>query len=954
MTTRRRRRGVDDQGKSTWVVSFRPNHIQEENSGDGPDERLPERLFATDRYQSRRLNVYSSLEFLVAVKDILRGTPEMDRILVSCFGKLFELPIRRCSYSSVMIHALLARQLVTKKRYIAWPVFGGNPLRFSMVEFGRVTGLLCGEFEEGYVVDMKLKYKEEDYAYWDKLFDGRRDITIPDVVQIVTEDLTISRSRRLNLCLIIIIDGVLIASTQPARPTLKHVKRWGRESFYWTVSDMIPPKRIMGVCDDPTREFCTKLRQKTKKMTALPLTLYGNDDQKIIDCQSLPQHTGLNLVDVLEAEHHPELRFCFVFVLIVVLFWWVQLTVQSMMEIGPDKPDGWGEWDDEIDDRRVKYMVRLIEDGHKFKKSMWRGGDAAEDLYGHEKRKAANKRKSAAAAEEEYLSDEDTEEHKDIPETPIVKDVGENEDVDEVDVGIGNENLPAESEDVEAEDEEDVEDSVDEDEEEDEQEKGSGEMDVEMEGMSSEEPPEVFAPLKEGDGVPLEWVDGWTTAKSGCVLYRVTTSKTFFGCIDGGASGKMAVGEAKDGANVAEDGDETESKESDGVIVKEHVAPSGDGGMGDCTTKVAQELSGLDKLVGAIVRGASGEVDVGHEANAIIKKVSTPVSGVGENGDEIKGLGKVDGVEDVADVGAVKASDGNEMITCSSDSSPCPRSEKHEPAETEANLASLLLAKEPFSIDQIVPAVEDTDFGYFEKVFLANPKVLHLGAGKYDLDNQFFHDLATPCKWVSTKHMKVLVDYVSEIHGALLKENRAIFVDPWFVDHLLGKARSFKVATYKGRVFSDPKLAGYLTKEGKKLGGDVDTVYGPIIWGTNHWVGLAINIRTWSVQVFDSDRSLRSMEEVMVIMSPIAQRTPYLVQKVCPAEFLLGHGLEPFVVERMEFVYQNRRSGDCGPMVVKFMELSSTGVEQPGVADLTNNAVGTEIRTVDFRLNKES
>lgn len=63
------------------------------------------------------------------------------------------------------------------------------------------------------------------------------------------------------------------------------------------------------------------------------------------------------------------------------------------------------------------------------------------------------------------------------------------------------------------------------------------------------------------------------------------------------------------------------------------------------------------------------------------------------------------------------------MITCSSDSSPCPRSEKHEPAEAEANLASLLLAKEPFSVDQIVPAVEDIDFGYFEKVLLANPKV---------------------------------------------------------------------------------------------------------------------------------------------------------------------------------------------------------------------------------------
>lgn len=77
----------------------------------------------------------------MVIRDVLRGTPEMDRILGSCFGKLFELPTRRCSYSSVMIHAM-----VTKKRYELWPVFGGNPFRFSMVEFGTVTGLPCGEF----------------------------------------------------------------------------------------------------------------------------------------------------------------------------------------------------------------------------------------------------------------------------------------------------------------------------------------------------------------------------------------------------------------------------------------------------------------------------------------------------------------------------------------------------------------------------------------------------------------------------------------------------------------------------------------------------------------------------------------------------------------------------------------------------------------------------------------
>lgn len=62
-------------------------------------------------------------------------------------------------------------------------------------------------------------------------------------------------------------------------------------------------------------------------------------------------------------------------------------------------------------------------------------------------------------------------------------------------------------------------------------------------------------------------------------------------------------------------------------------------------------------------------------------------------------------------------------VTCLSDSSPCPASEKHQPVEAEAHLASLLLAKSSLGIDQIVPAVEDPDFGYFEQVLQSDPKV---------------------------------------------------------------------------------------------------------------------------------------------------------------------------------------------------------------------------------------
>ncbi|KAJ0247299.1 hypothetical protein HA466_0167310 [Hirschfeldia incana] len=80
--------------------------VREVLQAKGPDVRLPPRLFATDRYPSRRLNVYSLLEYLLIVRDELRGTAKMERLLSSCFGPLFNLHVRRCSYSSVMIHAM--------------------------------------------------------------------------------------------------------------------------------------------------------------------------------------------------------------------------------------------------------------------------------------------------------------------------------------------------------------------------------------------------------------------------------------------------------------------------------------------------------------------------------------------------------------------------------------------------------------------------------------------------------------------------------------------------------------------------------------------------------------------------------------------------------------------------------------------------------------------------------
>ena len=70
-------------------------------------------------------------------------------------------------------------------------------------------------------------------------------------------------------------------------------------------------------------------------------------------------------------------------------------------------------------------------------------------------------------------------------------------------------------------------------------------------------------------------------------------------------------------------------------------------------------------------------------------------------------------------------SDGNgdKQVMELSDSSSCQRSEKYKPVEREADLAAFLLAKEPFTMEKLVPTVEDSDFRFFENVLVGDPKV---------------------------------------------------------------------------------------------------------------------------------------------------------------------------------------------------------------------------------------
>ncbi|CAF1929244.1 unnamed protein product [Brassica oleracea] len=207
----------------------------------------------------------------------------------------------------------------------------------------------------------------------------------------VLEDALMPGWRKLRLCLIIIVDGVLVPTSQKPKPSLKHVNlgknlkkffafQWGRESFLWAIRPMKQGPKEMGKCEDPNGEFCKKLRQKSIRLLGFPQALQlvafeaipqlpiqagGDDSVTLLNYPGkfLPQHAGLTVYDLRKAEHDPG------------------LLVQHMMEITGTHEEQWGVWDDEKYDKKVDYLNGLIREGHVFSKSDWGGGDAGEPFF---------------------------------------------------------------------------------------------------------------------------------------------------------------------------------------------------------------------------------------------------------------------------------------------------------------------------------------------------------------------------------------------------------------------------------------------------------------------------------------------------------------------------------------------------------------------------------------------
>ncbi|XP_010499665.1 PREDICTED: uncharacterized protein LOC104777152 isoform X2 [Camelina sativa] len=367
------RQGANDNSTQSEAM----NQIE-----DPPNPNLPERLLPVDSYSDgARLNIYSRPEYLGTIATLLKGSKEWERIKNSQFGKIFELPVARCSHSGKLLHGLLSRQLVTEKKHEMWFVFGGHPMRFSMREFHIVAGLRCGELPSQDEVD---KHKDQYLSVWHRLFGNKTMVTVANVLDMLLQnDKTTEKKKqfsswkKLCLALIVIVDGVVVCHDQSFVSTefvemLNDIDYfldypWGRLAFTATIRRFGPPMDAT----NPIGKLKKRLKQKTSACYGFPLALQLQALESIpvilerikdpMDLRNFTERSaeGLSCAVLL---HESKLLNAEVDAKLLVAHTLYPKGTINEAELV---------WDTEVSDPKVDFMLKLINEGHVFKPFEW-------------------------------------------------------------------------------------------------------------------------------------------------------------------------------------------------------------------------------------------------------------------------------------------------------------------------------------------------------------------------------------------------------------------------------------------------------------------------------------------------------------------------------------------------------------------------------------------------------
>ncbi|KAG2244789.1 hypothetical protein Bca52824_093355 [Brassica carinata] len=893
------------------------------------DHRFPERLFATDRFPRHRLNIYSRPNILAFLRHVLNGTTEFKKIRDSPFGKLFDLPTHQCPLLCNLDNTL-------------WTVFGSDPIRFGLEEFGTITSLNCGELPNGHqapdpnqIVANKQKNAHKD-PFWQELI-----------------------GKRIPLALIIIVDGVLIASKQVHRPTLKYVKMlqdvdvflqfpWGRESFMYTIRCMKPPKFEKG---RPVQDPVGLLK--------IPAPFH---EQTIMDLTepNLPSHPSVELNDVLLVEGNPNLV---VTSTITVVMGpqpgWVTTIPEepvqlhkkhtvsrkrkesepnpkkaSLKKVSPKKQrrthSPTNEW---LQAKVTELEVKVTVLNGRVMTLEATIEQIKEKLKRKRRRSRAGSSFPVFAVKNRRRRTLQTTEHTDHPDHD--HHASSNSAQSEQPVNIGstiiplfeyhNSTIPNLQDHNSAKSK-----SAD---------QASSAHPSLVHPSSDHTPTDHTSPTHETSApkspehysTNLSSPDHRSPSQNSPppssptnILPHhpqlvITTHTSPTHCSATQASLFLQGSPFQHSATIAT------FPQFDAIPLNKQTSPNPSATIPetDCRvpfTILQHQSFTVSNKSACFSQGFSPHYSATNAFAVTATRKGSPSMIQPTKRLLIDDERSKDPDNELSDESAEQKIQRvvDELDVKRFTNSATPRRPKkkppHSPDDEEKTLAQALI-----------------DCGTFPHYLLiASPPedLFHITPSKLDFDNAFLLRLATPQKWKDSliHHMTVLMHMLGERHKDMLQMDKATFTPSALTSLMMSKERQFHAAVMKDKIHWDPRLKKLILVPDKTLIRDVCTVYTPMIWADKHWMGLCINLVMGHVIVFDPLPDLYNDEKALRFLKPILHMLPYLIH------YVVEDNTPPNTYEKL-------RSGDCSPVSVKFMEMHLYYDPHPHMFGITDHNV---------------
>ncbi|CAA7035311.1 unnamed protein product [Microthlaspi erraticum] len=215
-----------------------------------------------------------------------------------------------------------------------------------------------------------------------------------------------------------------------------------------------------------------------------------------------------------------------------------------------------------------------------------------------------------------------------------------------------------------------------------------------------------------------------------------------------------------------------------------------------------------------------------------------------------------------------------------------------------------------------IQSVPKDDFKTFEKVLRAAKEKEFAIVTGHTVTNVFFLDIAKRQRWIGTEHMQVIMAMLWRRRGEIVLKDRAAFVDPAFTCLITSLFPAFKESEKQSEFDWGNSVCSF-----------VDIVYVPMNWGNEHWVGLVIDLRGSSVVILDPFVDYNYKVGVVErYMEPVVVGLPSILKRCLPGEVTKHLGGAAYTWSRADGIYQNKRSGDCGPCAAKFLEMHTCGL----------------------------